>query len=260
MENRILALKRTSSAVRQHPLVRLHAPTRPALRTNSPNLRRYSKPADGERGDCSHDHKSTVNHRMAPHVKRSRRCMASSVLTVLTTLCVVNLHSFLTNTRRFTIQLDGADPGRMLRGDNDRALTTTSTTTIKAMDADANESPLLSSSPSTMGKEPILQLLRDAGVADDLDAETLASLPSWEEVTALYGPAPVLHGLETCATFRASGRDPGEHLLGVAGTFNTGTNLLAELLIHNCEMPARMAKYGAINKGIRWQVRKCYYS
>jgi hypothetical protein len=185
--------------------------------------------------------------------RRSRRFMASSVLTFLTTLCVADLHSFLTNTRRFTIQLDGIDPGRLLRGDNGRAATTATTV---AMDADAADLPL-SSSSTTGGKEPILQLLRDAGVADDLDAETLASLPSWEQVTSLYGPTPVLHGLETCATFRASGSDPGEHLLGVAGTFNTGTNLLAELLIHNCEMPARMAKYGAINKGIRWQVRKC---
>jgi hypothetical protein len=48
--------------------------------------------------------------------------------------------------------------------------------------------------------------------------------------------------------------EPAEHFLGVAGTFNSGTNLMAELLIHNCEMTARMEKYGEENKGIRWQV------
>ena len=244
MVHHVLAVKRTSSAVRERPLVCPHAPVRLALRTNSPGLRRHSKPPDGNHGD-NHNLKS---HIVDPNVKRWRRFMASSALAFLITLCVVDLHSFLTNTRRFTIQLEGVDPGRLLRGDDNRAATTEAT--------DANAADLPVSSPSTGVKEPILQLLRDAGVAYDLDAATLASLPSWEQVTNLYGSAPVLHGLETCATFRASGSDPGEHLLGVAGTFNTGTNLLAELLIHNCEMPARMAKYGAINKGIRWQVRK----
>jgi hypothetical protein len=35
-----------------------------------------------------------------------------------------------------------------------------------------------------------------------------------------------------------------------------GTTLLSELLIANFHMPARMAKYGNIQPGIRWQVRK----
>ena len=72
--------------------------------------------------------------------------------------------------------------------------------------------------------------------------------------SSLYGPEPVIYGLDTCVPFRESS-DPADHFLGVAGTFNTGTNLLSELLIHNCHIPARMAKYGARNEGIRWQVR-----
>ena len=71
---------------------------------------------------------------------------------------------------------------------------------------------------------------------------------------SLYGPDPVIYGLDTCAAFRDSS-DLADHILSVAGTFNSGTNLLSELLIHNCHMPARMTKYGPINEGIRWQVR-----
>jgi hypothetical protein len=77
--------------------------------------------------------------------------------------------------------------------------------------------------------------------------------------SSLYGPEPVIHGLNTCASFRDSS-DPADHFLGVAGTFNSGTNLLSELLIHNCHMTARMAKYGPINEGIRWQVRKYIFN
>ena len=72
--------------------------------------------------------------------------------------------------------------------------------------------------------------------------------------SSLYGPEPVVYGLDTCASFRDSS-DPADHFIGVAGTFNSGTNLLSELFIHNCHMPARMTKYGSINEGIRWQVR-----
>jgi hypothetical protein len=71
----------------------------------------------------------------------------------------------------------------------------------------------------------------------------------------LYGETPAIQGLNTCKAFQDAS-DPAEHFLAVAGTFNSGTNLLAELLIHNCQMPARMAKYGKIHEGIRWQVRK----
>ena len=101
-------------------------------------------------------------------------------------------------------------------------------------------------------KSPILQILREAGI-DDIDNETLAILPTWKEVTRLYGLKPRIYGLETCKAFQQHS-DPAEHFLGVAGCFNSGTNLLSELLIHNCLMTKRMEKYGAQNKGIRWQV------
>jgi hypothetical protein len=104
-------------------------------------------------------------------------------------------------------------------------------------------------------KGPILLLLKEAGIdLDDLEQTVIDSLPLWSTVVKLYGDKPRIVGLDTCEAFQATG-DPADHFLGVAGTFNTGTNLMSELFIANCHMPARMAKYGKVNRGIRWQVR-----
>lgn len=99
-------------------------------------------------------------------------------------------------------------------------------------------------------KEPILKLLEEA--VGDVDPETAERLPSAEQVADLYGREPVVLGLESCGRFQAYGGDAAEHFVSTAGTFNTGTNLMAELLIANCVMPARMKKYKT--KGVRWQV------
>jgi hypothetical protein len=106
-------------------------------------------------------------------------------------------------------------------------------------------------------QDPIRQLLIEAlgnnGKLQEIDPETMQRLPTVQDVTALYGPTPVVLGLETCDTFQHSGiMDVAEHLVSVAGSFNTGTNLLAELLIANCYMPERRSKYGT--HGVRWQV------
>jgi hypothetical protein len=90
-----------------------------------------------------------------------------------------------------------------------------------------------------------------------LEQTVIDSLPLWSTVVKLYGDQPVIVGLDTCEAFRGTG-DPADHFLGVAGTFNTGTNLMSELFIANCRMPARMAKFGKVNRGIRWQVRLRY--
>lgn len=100
---------------------------------------------------------------------------------------------------------------------------------------------------------PIVQLLTEAmGV---VDPATAARLPSSHAVAALYGRDPVVLGLESCAAFRSHNpfvRDPADHFVATAGTFNTGTNLMAELLIANCVLPERQQKYGT--RGVRWQV------
>jgi hypothetical protein len=63
-------------------------------------------------------------------------------------------------------------------------------------------------------KEPILNLLKDAGVPLDpeKDKELLEELPTWSEVTALYGNEPVIHGLDKCEQFRTHS-DPADHFV-----------------------------------------------
>eukprot|EP00339_Tiarina_fusa_P009341 CAMPEP_0117079928 /NCGR_PEP_ID=MMETSP0472-20121206/56412_1 /TAXON_ID=693140 ORGANISM="Tiarina fusus, Strain LIS" /NCGR_SAMPLE_ID=MMETSP0472 /ASSEMBLY_ACC=CAM_ASM_000603 /LENGTH=469 /DNA_ID=CAMNT_0004807395 /DNA_START=40 /DNA_END=1449 /DNA_ORIENTATION=+ len=104
-------------------------------------------------------------------------------------------------------------------------------------------------------KAEIISLLTRAGVTIDKeqDKDLIDDLPTWSEVVGMYGPNPVVYGLDQCEAFQHQS-DPALHFLGVAGTFNTGTNLLAELLIANCHMQARMDKFGSQNRGIRWQV------
>jgi len=100
----------------------------------------------------------------------------------------------------------------------------------------------------------IVQLLKDAKIDfAALDPETVQQIPKWREVTDLYGSEPAIAGLETCDDFMRS-PNPAAHFVSTAGTFNTGTNLMAELLIANCHMPARMKEFGASQRGVRWQV------
>lgn len=101
-------------------------------------------------------------------------------------------------------------------------------------------------------KEPLLKIIRDAGITD-ISNETVRELPTWTQVTTLYGDHPRIYGLDQCAVFQ-NHSDAAEHFVSTAGPFNSGTNLMAELLIHNCHMSARMKKYGTQNQGVRWQV------
>ncbi|CAM9258168.1 unnamed protein product, partial [Chrysoparadoxa australica] len=51
----------------------------------------------------------------------------------------------------------------------------------------------------------------------------------------LYGPTTSTIGLETCQAFRESASyNPHYRFLGIAGMYNTGTNLLEKLLLLNC--------------------------
>jgi hypothetical protein len=81
-------------------------------------------------------------------------------------------------------------------------------------------------------KGPILKILEQAGIdtVNDLDEKTLQALPTWSQVQRLFGDGPRIVGLERCQEFRES-VDPSETFLSIAGTFNTGTNLISALMI-----------------------------
>ena len=105
-------------------------------------------------------------------------------------------------------------------------------------------------------KDRILQLFTEAGLKE-MDDSTYKVLPTWSDVSRLYGGEAKIIGLEQCESFRAKG-NPWDHFVSTAGTFNSGTNLMAELLIHNCHMQARMDKLGFKNRGIRWQGKRLW--
>jgi hypothetical protein len=74
-------------------------------------------------------------------------------------------------------------------------------------------------------KEPIMKILQQAGLQiQDMDQRTIDELPTWSQIQRLYGKEPRIVGLETCEAFREC-IDARTRFFGVAGTFNSGTNL-----------------------------------
>jgi hypothetical protein len=104
-----------------------------------------------------------------------------------------------------------------------------------------NTTASISYALAVQDKEPILKLLHDAGVKD-LDVAVVAQLPTWSQVTKLYGDSdkPVVMGLETCAAFRAS-VPANQAYLATAGFFDTGTNALTYYMRANLVMPSHTA-------------------
>ncbi len=74
----------------------------------------------------------------------------------------------------------------------------------------------------------VLDYFSRAGV--ELDEESLRKLPTWEEIESLIGEEPVLLGLERCEDFRKN-VPPLRRMLGSAGMFNSGTNLVSEVTL-----------------------------
>lgn len=103
---------------------------------------------------------------------------------------------------------------------------------------------------SVQDKTPIVKLVQEA-TGTHPDVSTIQSLPNVQQVANMYGRDIQIWGLDSCNRFQNSG-NPVDHFISTAGTFNTGTNLMAELLIANCYMPKRRAANQG--DGVRWQV------
>jgi hypothetical protein len=89
-------------------------------------------------------------------------------------------------------------------------------------------------SRSCEGKERLLEIVMEASITLPRGDEGCDRVPSWSDVVALYGDEPVVYGLETCQQYRETirelGLDPDPR---IAGTFNTGTHLLLDILSRN---------------------------
>lgn len=67
-------------------------------------------------------------------------------------------------------------------------------------------------------KQRILDLIDRAGIdSSKLDDQTIEDLPSWEEVVRLYGPRPIIYGLDRCQQFQDKTKKLG--FIGTAGAF-----------------------------------------
>ena len=113
------------------------------------------------------------------------------------------------------------------------------------------------STSSSSSKEGAIRMLQQAGIDDATIQQYHSQLPTDAQISNLYGTQPVIYNLESCPTFRQT-VPPEQRMLGPAGLFSTGTNLLTHLLKQNCEIPQRRARYGPDatkeELGMRWQV------
>jgi hypothetical protein len=109
------------------------------------------------------------------------------------------------------------------------------------------------------GRMESLRRLQALGInMTELDDETIRLLPPWPDVVAQYGDKAVVLGLETCQKYRrVVAPRLRQRLLAAAGTFNSGTNLLAFTLENNCQLSDGKQLYGGcrlFHRGINWQV------
>jgi len=99
--------------------------------------------------------------------------------------------------------------------------------------------------------EHIVSILHAASV--EIDKELAEQLPTWDDVVSLYGEKPIISGLETCEPYRQAVK-PADRMIGPAGMFNTGTNLLFELMKVNCDIKEAHTKHREPRRnGMRWQ-------
>ena len=101
---------------------------------------------------------------------------------------------------------------------------------------------------ASRGKEPLMEMLEKAGVVN-IDVRVVQLLPTWDQVEELYGEAPIVEGMSQCHDFR---RYHPFHYLGIAGMFDSGTNLASNYLEVNCvvqgRMPAWQVPWGKVSK------------
>ena len=83
--------------------------------------------------------------------------------------------------------------------------------------------------------KPILKILCRGGYDVSKNSETVdrSILPKWSEILDFYGPPKIL-GLETCSIYRNKVKQQARHV-APAGLFNTGTNLLDNVIDENCD-------------------------
>lgn len=142
------------------------------------------------------------------------------------------------------IDYDNA-PQLILKDQQGRVVSRKSTSLSQFMGATASEAASINMNmnmiEATKGREKIIKVLEDAGIVEASVADILG-LPKWDQVAALYGPSPVIVGLDTCKEFRS--KVPlKDRYIGVSGMFNSGTTAFGISLQANCGYPNHLKNY-----------------
>jgi hypothetical protein len=95
--------------------------------------------------------------------------------------------------------------------------------------------------------DPLLKILKQAKIEDT--PELRKKLPSWQQVIDRFGAEAKIVGLDTCEEYRAS-VPAAQRSVAPGGPFNSGTNLLHDVLQRNCHIPGTKTD----RTGILWQV------
>jgi hypothetical protein len=105
-------------------------------------------------------------------------------------------------------------------------------------------------SDAEMSVEKTVQVLAHLGISrSTIEEEDVKQLPPWSQIVSNYGSEPIIYGLERCQAYRET--VPIEkRMVGPAGLFSTGTNVLHRLLINNCSPPPEIRE----KKFFPWQV------
>lgn len=106
------------------------------------------------------------------------------------------------------------------------------------------------SPPSNAGTT--LEILQDLGISQSrIESEGFTKkLPSRSQITDNYGERPVVLGLERCQAYRETVPVP-KRIVGLAGLFSSGTNVMHHLLLNNCKPPEGGQKP---QRSFQWQV------
>ena len=109
---------------------------------------------------------------------------------------------------------------------------------ISSNDAQEMQKKLQPHHPANITIDPqkhyAYKILQNAGV-NPITPEIISQLPHWSDVVSQYGSKPIIRNLESCPRYRETVPQK-DRFTGPAGLFNTGTNLLANLMIHNCQI------------------------
>ena len=104
----------------------------------------------------------------------------------------------------------------------------------------------------TSSADSTFEILQDLGISQSsIESEGFSEkLPSWSQITDNYGDSPVVLGLERCQAYRET-VPVAKRVVGLAGLFSSGTNVMHHLLLNNCEPPKGGQK---TQRSFQWQV------